>query len=166
MNIGETGMVTAKAVANYFLTRSFDENNPLDQLKLQKLAYYAYAWYMANYKKPLFPEDIEAWPHGPVIRELWKEFNTFKSVPITCFAKDIDYMNSKTIVPKITDHKFIDFLDAIWKNYKDFTGIQLSNMTHEPEEPWSIVTESDKSYKPRIPDSVILNAFSEKIRYS
>ena len=35
-------------------------------LMLQKLLYYAQAWSLAWDRVPLFPEDFEAWPNGPM----------------------------------------------------------------------------------------------------
>jgi uncharacterized phage-associated protein len=39
-------------------------------IKLQTLVYYAHAWSLACDARLLFPERIEAWAHGPVVREL------------------------------------------------------------------------------------------------
>ena len=40
-------------------------------LKLQKLAYYSYAWHLVWKEKRLFPERIQAWANGPVVRSLY-----------------------------------------------------------------------------------------------
>jgi uncharacterized phage-associated protein len=40
-------------------------------MKLQKLVYYAQAWSVVWDERPLFPERIEAWANGPVVRELY-----------------------------------------------------------------------------------------------
>ena len=40
-------------------------------MKLQKLLYYSQAWTLTWDAQPLFQERIEAWPDGPVVRELW-----------------------------------------------------------------------------------------------
>ncbi|ONH28720.1 Panacea domain-containing protein [Pseudofrankia asymbiotica] len=38
--------------------------------RLQKLVYYAQAWYLADHREHLFDDDIEAWMSGPVVRRL------------------------------------------------------------------------------------------------
>lgn len=43
----------------------------MSAMKLQKLVYYSQAWHLATHEKPLFPEPIEAWANGPVVRELY-----------------------------------------------------------------------------------------------
>jgi hypothetical protein len=66
-----TAPTSAAAVANAFLDiQELDGGNfpPIDQMKLQKLVYYAYAWWLAYTGQQLFPEDVEAWPWGPVAR--------------------------------------------------------------------------------------------------
>ena len=40
-------------------------------LKLQKLVYYAQAWSLSLDQTALFDEKIEAWPNGPVIKDLY-----------------------------------------------------------------------------------------------
>ncbi|MFP5528706.1 Panacea domain-containing protein, partial [Peptococcus simiae] len=49
-------------VANWFLSK-----DSMTHKKIQKLCYYAQAWYCALYDgTPLFKEEIQAWVHGPV----------------------------------------------------------------------------------------------------
>src|ERR1017187_7440558 len=44
---------------------------PMTAMKLQKLVYYSQAWGLVWDEEPLFPERIEAWANGPVVRELY-----------------------------------------------------------------------------------------------
>lgn len=60
-------MVSAHDVAAYILERS----GPLSAMKLQKLVYYSQAWSLVWDDRPLFPERIEAWANGPVVRDLY-----------------------------------------------------------------------------------------------
>ncbi|MGN8049534.1 Panacea domain-containing protein [Curtobacterium sp. 22159] len=43
-----------------------------DSKKLQKLVYFAQAWSIAWTGKKIFTDDFEAWPDGPVVRELFR----------------------------------------------------------------------------------------------
>ncbi len=61
-------------IANYFIWRvnaheEFGEN--ITNLQLQKLLYYAQGFNVAWYGRPLFLQPIEAWVHGPVVRDLY-----------------------------------------------------------------------------------------------
>jgi uncharacterized phage-associated protein len=47
------------------------QKHPLPTLRLHKLLYYCQAWSLVWDEKPLFSQPIEAWPGGPMIRELY-----------------------------------------------------------------------------------------------
>ena len=60
-------MASAHDVAAYILARQ----GRMTAMKLQKLVYYSQAWSVVWDERPLFPERIEAWANGPVVRELY-----------------------------------------------------------------------------------------------
>ena len=43
------------------------EREGITNLKLQKILYFAQAYYLAKLSRPLFSEKIEAWEYGPVV---------------------------------------------------------------------------------------------------
>ena len=66
------------AVANWFIKKGWDEPGVSPcQMKLRRLLRHAH---LGNERGPLFEDDIEAWPHGPVIRDL--EFKDAGDRPI------------------------------------------------------------------------------------
>src|SRR4051812_30504790 len=54
-------------VAAYILK----QHGPMTAMKLQKLIYYSQAWSIVWDDDALFPDEIEAWKNGPVVRDLW-----------------------------------------------------------------------------------------------
>ncbi|HSX79064.1 MAG TPA: type II toxin-antitoxin system antitoxin SocA domain-containing protein, partial [Candidatus Saccharimonadia bacterium] len=61
-------MLDCYDVAQYFLAKADEDAGDLmSNLKLQKLVYYAQGFALALLDKPLFPQCIEAWIHGPVV---------------------------------------------------------------------------------------------------
>ena len=56
-------------IANYLIYLSEMIGEPLTNMKLQKLLYYCYAWFLVdkNNEEQLFDEEIQAWQYGPVI---------------------------------------------------------------------------------------------------
>ena len=56
-------------VAEYILSQT----GTISAMKLQKLIYYCQAWSLVWDDKKLFPEKIEAWISGPVIRDLYEK---------------------------------------------------------------------------------------------
>ena len=59
-------MFTIFDIANWFLSKE-----GMTHKKLQKLCYYAQAWYLALYKNKLIDGYFEAWVHGPVNSSLY-----------------------------------------------------------------------------------------------
>ena len=161
---------SAMAVANWFLEKSWQEKDvpQCDQMKLYKLVFYAHAWYLGNCGTELFSEDVEAWPHGPVVRDLYGQFKSFGRGPIMSLGHRLEVGSDGTatfVVPK-HDGGLSEYLNNVWNSYKDQTGIQLSNGTHLPGEPWTIVAENynyDLSSKPTIPSEIIENVFKQKV---
>jgi uncharacterized phage-associated protein len=112
-------------VAGYFIRFANKTGSFLNNLKLQKLVYYAQAWHLALHDTPLFPEDFEAWVHGPVIPELYQEYKKFGGQRI---LKDADPKLPKNVE---------DFLDEVAKKYFACDAYELEQMTHA-EDPWKL----------------------------
>ncbi len=161
---------SAMAVANWFLEKSWKDGQgyPVcDQLKLYKLVYLAHAWHLANGKGPLFEEDIEAWPHGPVVRDLYIQFKDAGREEIRRLGVNISERSDGEFeleIPKVRDASTVSFLNSVWDTYKKHTGIELSNATHRTGEPWSIVSHLQSvDEKPTIPNDLIEKVFKKKI---
>lgn len=118
----------ASEIAKYFLGKTIDddEENGISHLKLQKLLYYAQGFYLAIYDKPLFPEIIEAWAHGPVVTTLYQDYKEYGSAPIPC-PSEIDY--------SIYSEETKELLDDIYNVFGQYSGWKLRDMTHQ-EPPW------------------------------
>lgn len=159
----------AMAVANWFLERSWQEPGKphCDQMKLYKLVFYAHAWYIGNCRRELFPEDVKAWPHGPVVPDLYGSFKEFGWGAINKLGKRLQVENGAfNFVTPRHDDSLSDFFESIWQSYGDKTGVELSNMTHFKGEPWTIVAEKygfDLSSKPTIPTEIIESVYVEKV---
>lgn len=113
-------MPSALDVAQYIVER----RGPMTTMKLQKLVYYSQAWSVVWDDDRLFPEPIEAWKNGPVVRDLWEatrgQFRVDaipggRSDQLEDFQRETVDLVLETYAPK----------DAQW----------LSDLTHL-EEPW------------------------------
>jgi uncharacterized phage-associated protein len=118
-------------VATYFLHRARAEGKPVDPMKLQKLVYFAHGWHLALAGEPLIVERVQAWPYGPVIEELYHAVKRYGRSPIPETAA----LPGVSSVPGFTEYA-IDLMDRIWEQYRKFSGIQLSMMTHAKGTPW------------------------------
>ena len=157
----------AKAIANYFLKRGMEDGVTISPLKLQKLIYFAHGWHLGIFDKPLINEFVEAWPYGPVISHIYHTFKHYGNNPIVEFAKVTRWDRSGNIyddaIESPNEHNAsentLDFLDAIWQNYKNATAIQLSNKTHEEGAPWFIARQRGINI---IKDEIIRDYYREK----
>jgi uncharacterized phage-associated protein len=116
-------------VANYFLAQTNPEKgDSLTNLKLQKLCYYAQGiGCVIRGGIPLFNSRIEAWPHGPVVPELYTPYKKrYGAKPIP---------KPKIFDINIFDPEDVEILDEVEATYGHYTGFQLRSKTHE-EAPW------------------------------
>ena len=126
-------MVKAIDVANFFidLMKNEDEKG-MTNLRIQKLLYFAQVHSLARFGRPLFSEDIEAWKHGPVIREVYFAFPT-KGKRITDVSEDYS--------PDVFSDEEIALLQDVEQKYRQYSTWDLSEITHR-DGPWK-ETQSD-----------------------
>ena len=126
-------MMDVLDVARFFLSKSVPgTSEAITPLKLQKLIYYALAYYLAfdydgrNHEQLLFDDTIEAWTHGPVCKKVYsvysKGHNRFEELPAEAPLEAVDDNIKK-------------LLDCVWVTYGKFSGSQLEEFTHM-EAPW------------------------------
>ena len=116
--------ISPKVVARWFVNHADrDAGELITPLKLQKLVYYAEAWFLANFDQPLTNEDYEAWAHGPVVRSLYAKYRKFgwEALPAEKGERPPEDVS--------------DFLAAVYEEYGQFSAKKLEKMTHE-EAPW------------------------------
>ena len=115
-------MASVFDVAKWFLAKK-----SMTHKKLQKLCYYAQAWYCALYDgTPLFEDEIQAWVHGPVYRDIYYRYRDYHFDPIAS-ASDFD----DTILT--TQEKTV--FDSVINYFCCYSGKVLEHFTHN-ETPW------------------------------
>nr|VFJ63901.1 MAG: Uncharacterized phage-associated protein [Candidatus Kentron sp. DK] len=120
-------MITAKDVARYFLSMADgEEGSDISNLKLQKLLYYAQAFHLAIFEKPLFEEEMNAWAHGPVCPSVYHEYKRFGANPI---PSESDWN------PDLFSQEQLELLDEVNEVFGQFSAWKLRDMTHE-DAPW------------------------------
>lgn len=97
----------------------FDESPT--PMKLQKLCYYAQGYRLAEGKQQ-FPDELQAWQHGPVNYDL---FQAYRDLQWRQINQEID----------ASELANDEFLREVVGAYGRFDGAALSTMTHR-EEPW------------------------------
>lgn len=136
-------------VANFFLKIvDRDSGSTITPLKLQKILYYAQGYYLANYDKPLFEDDFQAWAHGPANEGIYDKYKSYKYNTIPMPEEDLPLM----------DDELNDFLNDIWQTFGIYDGKYLEEQTHK-ESPW---IEARKGYAPGEKCHVIITKESMK----
>ena len=115
---------TANAVADYIIRFCHEHGVLATNLYLQKLVYYAQAWYLALYDKPLFDEELQAWISGPVQPELYERFKHYQWNPIKEHPDKVEF-------PKEIEEHILEVLEVFGK----YNALYLERMTHN-EDPW------------------------------
>ncbi|BFI68410.1 MULTISPECIES: Panacea domain-containing protein [Yersinia pseudotuberculosis complex] len=118
-------VTTLNSVADYLLCFAQEHGDVMTPLKLQKMVFYADAWFMAlNDGEELVADKFEAWVHGPVARDLYIRFADYKWQPITGEIKCPE-------LPKCV----YEHLDEIYQVFGGYSAYELEQLTHQ-EEPW------------------------------
>ena len=91
-------------------------------MKLQKLLYFAWGWYLTLYDQQLFKEHPKAWTHGPVFPNVYQRFKGKGKNSIS--AEDMVVGNSGI------GHEVREFLDNIWDEYGQYSAEKLVDITH------------------------------------
>lgn len=113
-------------ISDVLINRSRERGDAITNLKLQKLLYYAQAWFLALHGSELFSEDFQAWVHGPVLPSQYHRFKHNDWRPID---DQID-ASRRTGNSKIDRH-----LEKVLDVFGVETAPALERMTHQ-ERPW------------------------------
>lgn len=149
------------AIANYFIQKANDECLSMTPMKLLKLVYISHGWHLAVYNTPLIEEPILAWQYGPVVPSVYQQFKIYGNTNITDTGFIINAKREMQV--PIPEKSKWDFLDKVWNVYKNFTGIELSAMTHRKNTPWDIIYNSGHGENNIIPNSLIMDHYVNKI---
>jgi len=126
----------ARFVINYCNEKRYDISN----LKLQKLLYFIQAHYLTN-GAPCFCEDIHAWNFGPVIPEIYQEFNKYGNgnIPKIDAYLIIDFTNMKFSThefnPRIIANDDQIRIGSLLDGLSEYSATTLVNVTHN-QKPW------------------------------
>lgn len=115
---------SALDVANYLLVLAKQDGISLDPLTLQKLLYHCQCWSLLDGQR-LFDDHVEAWKHGPVVRNVWKAYSGYSRIQPT-----------ETLYYELA-HDQIDLIQSVWETLKHMHGTEMSAQSHEPGTAWS-----------------------------
>lgn len=112
------------------------QGEAITHLKIQKLLYYAQGLNLTYKQKPLYPQILEAWEHGPVVKEVYDKLKKYgrddlQDIQELQYTKDTLTLDEKSIV----EMAFIE--------YGRYTASYLRNKTHD-EPAWQNARKKGK----------------------
>ncbi len=120
MYFGGDIMLSIESLTNVILSICDDVSNK----KLQKLAYYVYAWYLTIYGRKIVDIQFEAWEHGPVCRKLYNRYR--------CYGWKVIPMYKGFV---LADDETIKFIQSVLNVYGALSADDLEELSHK-ESPW------------------------------
>jgi uncharacterized phage-associated protein len=128
-------------IARYIILTAHENGDVITNLKLQKLLYYAQAWYMVHHEgKKLFSDSIEAWKFGPVVKDVYDLYKRFSRNPID---EEVNNEDFDRLSPEDRE-----FMDAFLVEFMDHSALSLVNMIHN-EPPWKEAFHEEDPFCPR-----------------
>jgi len=119
-------------VAHQILWIAYQQGKVFTSMQLLKLVYISHGWMLAIHGQSLFRASVEAWKYGPVEPLVYKKFKKFGRNHIDGSFKNFSHC---------FDKDELDIMEQVVAIYGDYTGIQLSSLTHQPDSPWATTVE-------------------------
>lgn len=119
-------MKTASDIARYIVRFFQEHEDPVTNLKLQKLLYYVQGWHLAIFDRPAFNDQIQAWVHGPVVYAVYNDYRSYRWNPVNGAVAD----------PHI-DGELKELIDEVLDVYGADSAWDLERRSHR-EDPWLI----------------------------
>lgn len=117
----------AIAAAEQLLHIAHKHGKWLTPMQVLKLVYISHGWMLGLHQRPLFNENVEAWKYGPIVPGVYRKYKKFRGDRIKNsekgHEKDMEELKRNTI-------------GQVFDGYAMYTGIQLSELTHQKGSPW------------------------------
>ena len=155
-------MYDARVIANELIKRH--GVNTLTPMQVQKLTYLCHGWSLGLYGEPLSRQQVEAWRWGPVIPAVYYELRQYGGRPVP----ELVNLSALGFEPDdaLLSEREADLVEQVVEVYGDFTGPQLSTLTHKPGSPWDQVWRPGRGRPAVIPDRIIRRYYAELARRS
>ena len=119
------------AVANLIIEVANKENNPVTNLKLQKVLFFLQGYYLSTFKQRLINGEFAKWQYGPVEEDVYREFKSLGSYPLTSPSIKLTEIDGKISVLKEQVPDVIkDELEEKIKKIIDQKAWYLVELTH------------------------------------
>jgi uncharacterized phage-associated protein len=133
----------ASDIARYVLWYCTHKNDPINNMKLQKILFFVWRDYQKRTGKKLFLEYICAWKSGPVVPDVFHEYGAYAGLAIPITEKV--HVDDETI------------LNMIIENYRQIPTWKLIEMSLKDNGPWARTYRNGEGLSKVIPFANIIN---------
>ncbi len=136
----------AADVAACIVNLAISNDNPVSNLQLQKILYFAQRDYIRKHDNDiLFTDPFEAWQYGPVVPSVYRTYSIFGGSPI---FKAAEYRDFNIFIGKREPIQNIDGdeLASISETYRKWGSLpawRLVESAHKPGGAWDRVYNRD-----------------------
>lgn len=134
-----TSLYKASQISDYFIylasqpiSGGTDEIEGISNLKLQKMLYFAQAYFLSKINKALFSDKIEAWEYGPVVPEIYHKYKRHGRNSIILISTNNDISEK---------HK--EIIKEVWVAFGGYSARKLVDISHS-HSPWKDAYKSHK----------------------
>lgn len=131
-------------VANFIIDLCSRKGEPVSNLRLQKLLYFAWVDFYGKTRRNLFYEPMCAWQLGPVVPEVYKNYCSYGGRPINLYWESTEIEAEDAAL-----------LTNIVEKYWNVPSSELVDRTHKPDTAWFQVYDGGKGNKKIIPFELI-----------
>ncbi len=142
--------VVACCVSERLLYAAASAERILTPMQVLKLVYISHGWMLGLLDQPLISENVEAWRYGPVVRSVYRQYRTYRSNPIA--ERGAPHAEQLSREQQ-------SLMDQVFARYGPYSGIQLSQLTHQTDTPWDIAQRLDM---PIIPNELIRDYYRRR----
>jgi len=115
-------------VSNFYISMYKDSDDPMTNLRLNKFLYFAQAWSLVRFGKPLFEDKIEAWQLGPVVPVVYDNCKICAKDPIKFVSENY----SESVFSSDQKNLLLD----VAREYGKYSTSRLVNICHSDDGPW------------------------------
>lgn len=131
-------------LAKYITTFCIEENQPISNLQLQKILYFIQKEFLMQKGRVAFHDDIEAWQFGPVVPNVYYQFCSYGSMPIS-----MKYENTEL---ESTD---VAVINSLVRDKRKLDPWKLVEETHKPGGAWDRIYRNGAGERDIIPIELI-----------
>ena len=152
---GIMSTLTAINISDYFTNKAIEEKHPLTIMQALRLTYIAQGFHLSLMDKPFFQEEIHAWKHGPVVKNLYDHLSKISENYIIKKKQDINDIHF--------EKKQLDILNVVFGKYAKLQAWDFSGLTYKKGTPWEITYKNNPEGDGVIKKELIKSHFKKMI---